>query len=847
MAIFQDEEMVSVTTPDGRVHTLPKSIVPASLMPQQIAPSGVPDSGTGIPVPGAPVMRPDEAATPALPAPDTGPIVEEGDPDITPVTVMEPEVIAANPKRVAKARATQAARAASPAGQQAADQARQEQAAGAVAETMYEQGDLQAAEDAVVADSYKTRNVKLNELELTRQQDMQAELDAQDKKRGQIESMRSKIEKTKINREADHPVMAAIFAGLAGLGSAMKGEKVDTLDILYRAIDRKVAAQEADLDRMAKVYGMSRDELAELKERSKSKLEFHNTLIAGETAKAIRHLEEITARSASEKTKANVKRMVAELQQRVVEKQTEAMRWGLDYAQKEKAERNQNNRFYADLGFRQRQHADNIQIDRERIAADLQKALAADKARGDESMFKFRMEMDKEARQLGVRDMKGDLFLTPAGQQKMLQAEQLEKEAAALEQNPDPMARSIASGKIELLRQKAAIMRGDARSLDVVKAHNDTEAVTTSNMISSGQSVVQLVDGIKQLSDQAGRGLISRDDMQVKLRAMFEQLKPGLKEAWQLGAWDKGSAGLVEKVIGADPTSEWNAGILGMAMQQKMYENPKAFQQGLDSIVEDLERKAQNKLIGLGVKFGKGETVLRRSEAPAFSEDATKLSQARSSVELTKDAEARLDRGGPATSMYVLAESIRAGREMTTGEAKAAAADRATAGSQSTKYVGLSKDQESPFGNLIKRHKGGDAGATRELVDIATSYAEKRPDLARPVLSNLREHAPEAYRLARQAIRPDSELGQSLEQADKLEIGAASENPVVLINGVRNSIGRDGKIGDIVGFKRLTTLATDPKTDPATKQMATEAVFDIITRSQHNQALPAGSVFKETP
>ena len=35
MALFQGEEMVDVTTPDGRTLTLPRSLVPQSMMPQQ--------------------------------------------------------------------------------------------------------------------------------------------------------------------------------------------------------------------------------------------------------------------------------------------------------------------------------------------------------------------------------------------------------------------------------------------------------------------------------------------------------------------------------------------------------------------------------------------------------------------------------------------------------------------------------------------------------------------------------------------------------------------------------------------------------------------------------------------
>lgn len=829
MAIFQGEEIVPVTTPDGRTLQLPRSL--AMMSGQQGA---APNTGPApIGVPGAPPMAPpqQEMPQPTLPPPDVAPagapIVEEGEPDTVPVTMMEPEVVTANPKRVQKARKAQAAYNASPEGKQAAAQKAQVDAQQSQVDAVNAQVDVDAATNDLVHGAMVERNASITAAENARNQEMLARAQEQESKMNEVVSLRKKIEGTKIDRKADHPVLAAIMAGLAGLGSAMKGQKVDTLDILYTAIDRKVAAQQADLDNMGKVYGMTKDELEMLKDKSKNRLEFHNAMIAAETNKAIRTIEELTARSASEKTRANGKAMIAELQARAADKTMEATRWGLEYDQRAQAEKNQNSRFYSDLSFRKQQHADTVQLHREDTAADLAKALANTKATKSSDEYKLQLEAAKEARQFGVRDMNGDLFLSPEARAQMAQAKSLEDEAAKLEADPDVMKRSIASTRIQALREKAAVMRGEAQTFGSIKAHNETEAVAVSNMIASGQSVVQLIDGIKELSDQAGRGLISRDDAQVKLRAMFNQLKPGLKEAWQLGAWDKGAANLVADIIGADPSSDWNAGVLGMALTQKMYENPKAFQEGLNSVAEDLEARAKNKLVGIGAKFGQGEAVLQRKVAPETSESAAKLSAARSGTELTKNAE----------DVGVVGKTARAiGYPFSPSHA--AEADAA----QSTKYIGLNKSQEAPFEERLQAYKKGDKRAGEELVALVAESAQKRPDLALPLLRALRDNAPSTlYQAARATLPKDSEADQQMAYEEKSRIGAAMTpgGTPVLAQQVLNSVDDQGKVTDIEGFRDLARRASEGD------QIAKKALLEINKQSGYNKSLPRGSVFNK--
>lgn len=823
MALFEGEEMVPVTTPDGRTITVPKSL--SGMVPAQapFAPSAPPMNPSGQPV----QELPPEYLTPPPPEPAPTGTVEMGEPDITPVMTMEPEVVTADPKRVAKARQQKAAYDASPAGKQAAAQNAQNAAAAARVDAITSSTDVEAATNDLVHGALQERNAVLAKAEADRLAAAQkVELERQGKVT-EIEGYRKKIENTKIDRTADHPILAAISAALAGLGSAMKGEKIDTLDILYKAIDRKVAAQEADLDQMGRIYGMKKDDLELLKEKKANTLEFHNAMVAAEVNKSIRTIEDLTSRSASEKTRANGKMMIAELQQHAADRTMEATRWGLEYDQRDKHQRAQ-----IGLGYSQLRQADKHfnatqQLRREEIAADMAKALAATRASGDQGAYKMQLEAAKEARQFGVRDMSGDFLLAPQGRAKMEEAARLETEAARMESNPDVMARSIASDKVVALRNKAAILRGEAQTFDTIKAHNETEAIAVSNMISSGQSVVQLIDNIKELSDQAGRGLIKRSDAQAKLQAMFQQLKPGLKEAWQLGAWDKGSAALVESIIGADPTSDWNVGVLGALVAQKMIEDPKAFHGRLDSVATDLENKAKNKLVGIGAKFGAGDTVLQRKTEPEpISASAVKLSAEPSGTEIEKNAD----------DVGVVGKTVRS----TFYPLSPSHAEEAQ-NAQSVKYMGLSKDQEAPFEERLQAYKAGDKRAGEELVLAVKDAAESgRTDLAVPLLHNLREHAPKTlYQAARATLPRDSDVDKQMAYEENIQIGTGVTPTPMLSQTVINSIDAQGRVKDIDGYRDLGKRAGEGDLE------AKRAILEIAKQSGYNRTLPRGSVFNK--
>ncbi len=827
MAIFQGEEMVPVTTPDGRTITVPRSL---SGMAPQNAPTPMQIPGVAAPMAPAPI---DESLLPA-PVPQQAlpeAIVEEGDPDVVPVTMMQPEVVTANPQRVQKARKQQAAQAASPQGQLSAADKQRANAAQAQVDAITSMADIDAATNDLTHAALVQRNADILKAENDRNVEMAARLQEQEKKMNEVIGLRKKIEGTKIDRTADHPILAGVFAALAGLGSAMKGEKVDTLDILYKAIDRKVAGQQADLDNMGKVYGMTQDEIAMLKEKSKNRLEFHNTMIAGEIGKAIRTVEEMTARSASERTRANGQATIAELKARQAAVTMEATHWGLEYNQRDKHQQAQLGLGYAGLKQADRHFDSTMQDRREERAKDMAIALANTKATGSVEEYKMQLEAAKDARQFGVRGMDAEFYLTPQGKQRKAEADKLEADAAAMESNPDVMARSIASDKIKMMRQSAARIRDELTTgVHAIKAHNETEAVAISNQLSSGQSVVQLLDEVKAIYDEVGRSGLSRDAQAMELKAKFNLLLPGLKDAWQLGAWDKGADGLASKIIGQDPSSEWNAGVIGAAMSKKMIEDPEGFKKGLDAVAKDLENKVKNKLVSVGTKFGKDEVVLQRAAAPdVVSDSATALSTARSGTELSKNAEQVGTAGRAARAV---------GYPFSPNHAEEAA------GAQSVRYPGLSRDQEAPFEERLQAYtRRGDRVAGDELVRAVKEAAESgRPDQAIPLLHNLRDHAPKLYAAARSTLPRGSEADTQMKYEEDHQVAPAVTPPAILFQQVVGSIKADGTVGDLAGMGEITKLAANPGPH---QQQAKQAIADIVKQSGLNKSLPRGSVFNK--
>lgn len=818
--------MVDVTTPDGRTLTLPRSL---AAMSQQIAPAapvgaGMPEIPGGFTAPtfgDAPYTPERQAPLPALPAG----VVEMGDPEVTPVTMMPEMDVKARPAVMKKLAKQEAARAASPEGKLAVAQGQQTAATNAEAEAIASAADIEAAEQAVAADAYTERNQQIDKLFADRQVEAQRNAQAEDAKLNEVVSLRKKISGTKIDRSADHPIIAALAIALAGFGSALKGESGNpALEAFNKAIERKVAAQESDLDLMGKVYGMTKEELDLLKSKSKSRLEFHNAMIAGETEKAVRHLEELTARSASDKTKANAKIFIAQLQARAADKTMEATRWGLDFDQKDKHQKAQIGLGYANLKETKRSNMADEQFKREQLYADLQKALAGDKARGDEAMFKARMEASKEVRQTGLKGVDNDYLLTPEGRAKVEAAAKLELEAQQTEElhKNDPMGSSIKATRVQALRQRAAELRGDAYSFNVVQARDPNQASALSTRYAAAQTMMDTIDEIKILYDQEGRGLISKTKLQQELQAKYGLISVAAKDAWELGAWDKGSAALVGTIIGKDPTN-MDVGYVTSNIGVLIGNDPEGFKNRLDAVAVSLEQNVRQRLAKNSTWDGKGELFTRKKamdmNAPV-GKAVSDLTQKRSGVEIEKRAEGVGTVGKTARAVgYPLSPS------------HAEEADAA----QSVKYPGLSKEQEAPYEALLAEYKAGNTKAGDQLVAEVVNIAKKRPDLAIALIHNMEEHAQSLAVAAKSALPKDSEAEKQVSFEANTKISRTPVPPAELATIVINTMDSDGRVTADAEYRALARRAGEG--DPAAKQ----AIADIVgamNNKKSNRAQP---------
>jgi hypothetical protein len=860
MALFQGEQLVDIVTPDGRTMQVPASIAQglqgiqtaptarpqANPMPTTQAPTAAdipPESVTGGALPGT--QNPYTLPTGSSPVQNTPDYVV---PDPTVAAQKSAPARAAQAKKAAQAQQRQAVAAASPPGQRAVADRQTQNALGEEKQAMLDASTVEAAAQDEAALAAQGHNEAINKLIDDRATEARANLEAEQKKNDEIVGLRKKIAGTKIDRKADHPIVAAIGIALAGLGSAMQNRYTNqppsmaALDTFWKALDRKVNNQMADLDLMEKTYGMAKDELGSLKEMGGRKLELYNTLLAGEGDKAKRHLDEIIAKSSSEKTRANAKLLAAQIDERVAAAHTEAMRWGQEYDQRDAHQKQQIGLGYAQLGESRRSNMANEELKREEMYLDSQKYLAGLKAKGDEEAYKVQLKQTEEVSKRGLRGTDGELLLMPKGRELADQAKQLEDEAAKTEEagKADPAAFGANGGqqRAQMLREKAAQLRGEANN-NAVLGYNDTDAKEISNAVAAGQSTVQLIDDIKRLAKTTGRSFLSRSKEATVLRSEFNQLAPYLKDAWQLGAWDKGAANLVTSITGSDPSSEWNAGTIGAIMQQKMIEDPDAFLGNLDSIAKGLEVSAQNKLIQRGARFKKGETVLQRAQEIDTNTPTAKAvgalsgsTPAGTAEKITAKGEGLL-KGGAHQLAYHLNKAANFLHPDTPDSPEEDARQQENSGSVQYAGRGLTDNQAKGFDTLFNSYKKGNKGDGDQIVAAIANNVEKQPDLSIALMHNLREFSPDdLYQKARAALPPNSTVDQQMAYEESSRAGSAMNDTPTLAANVINTLDNSGNITNQTDYKELTDRAT------AGDKAAGKAILGILSETGKRKAAP---------
>jgi hypothetical protein len=837
MAIFQGEDLIDITTPDGRTMTLPRSLVPSSLMPQQPqigqqAPLGQPPQE--MPAPTLPAPQED---TPKIPVGDgtamPGATVEMGEPQTKRVSVKQnDQQIAKRQKEDLASQKRMAAYATSPQGQMAGAENKTQGALGNEKEAVLDAASVDAAAQDLLGQASEQHNERIDKLFDDKAKEANERFAAEESKNNDITALRKQIAGTKIDRNADHPILAALSMALAGIGMAMKGQDPGAaVEFFWKALDRKVAAQMSNLDIMEKQYGMSKDELGALREQNGRKLEIYNGMIAGEADKAKRHLEEIIAKSASDKTRASAKIMMAQIDERASAAHQDAVRWGLDYDQKDRHQKQQLNLGYANLAETKRSNMEQAQLKREDMYLDYQKALAADKAKGDEASYKAKLELIKDNETRGIKSVVDKQpLLTAEGRAKMEQAAKLEEDANKFEAagKADPMSFSVKGGKdrVAMMREKASILRGDAQITGVVRARDPNQAGNISKKWAASQTFMQTVDEINDLYDKAGRSIINKDQLQQELQAKYGLLAVAAKDAWQLGAWDKGSAKLVSDIIGQDPTKGWDTGYITQGM---IGQNPEGFRNRLKAVTQRLEQDMENELSTNTTWDDKGKLFSRKERIDPESAIGKASGQVQGATPLGQAEDLRNNDGVAAKAYDTLKFGVGPG--MSRDEQARNVEER----SGSMQNIGLTDKQASGFNALLKGFKSGNAKAGDQIVAQVLNNATSQPDLSIALVHNLREHAPELYSKVVASL-PEGQVADQIKYESNNEIAVAPMMTNMVASNVINTLDAQGKVTDQEGWKELARRAAKNDKD------AKKAILDIVNQASYLRTYNAPGV-----
>lgn len=817
MALFAGEDLIDVASPDGRVLKLPRSLVPQTMLPQQIgAPAPFTDEIAGaapsVEIPSltggaAPVLDASGAIAPQIPTPSPQPSRAELQLPPVDTAAIEKRQAAQARQQAAQARA-QAQYTASPAGQMDAANGGQQDAYAQEAAAVKEAAIADAAGQVAQAEAKEAWNTKIDQAIGDRAIALADQAQREQAKYAEVESLSKKIANTKIDRSADHPIIAAVGIALAGLGSAMKGESTNpALEVYWKAIDRKVAAQMADLDQMAKVYGMTKDELVSLKDAGQSRLALHNTLIAAELDKSNRHLDALATRTSSDKTKANIPVLQAQIAQRSAAARTAAVQAKLEYEQKERqhAEAQKTQRY--GIAVQDRHAKEQEKIQRDGMVLDWDKAQLQAGAVAGDAQAKARLKRIDDNQTRGLKDLKSNTPLyTAAGVAKMRQAEKLEASAAKL----DPWDTATPQ-KAAQLRQDAAQLRDEAGTYDIALARDTTNANKVMAGYAATRSVLGTINRINQLVKDNGRVWVSKGEGQAAIDTLYSELAAEIKDALQLGAWDKGSAALVENIVGRSPTGEWDTSAVYNAIKRRYGQGDGNALRKLDEFGTQLKMRTASEVMASSQNLDRGmnpDDLFEQPRRPVESTDEAQASAAfRQQTPLEREQEIR-NRGAVSSAIHTTGRLIESGARGLVGVGIERAgtnddvADKAA--NSGGKYPGLSKDQAAWADRLITKSLGSPSSADPagdQLVQEVLNAAYDRPGFANALAQTVQNNAPHVYNRLRPLVPVGSPLDDYLAATERAALGAAQAEPAPLAAVA---------VTDDVAYKALAAKATTP-------------------------------------
>jgi hypothetical protein len=460
--MFEDDPLVTVTTPDGRVVTLPQSVAASFSSLQPVAPAPAPPAPAlqaapalaappppaQVPafVPPRPEPAPASGSSPSGPgapsiAPDHGPVTRPGADQGTQPTRQPPPEPALTNADLAKQ---------GPAGTLAQYNRAYDKEAAATDEAIRVEVEQAKREGQIYADRNARVNAELDKAAQQAQQN-QAELEARIRKHDQLADQ---IANTKIDRSIDRPILSAIGLVLSMFGTAMTtrpGDKWDdpAMNALMQQIDRKVDLQMKNLDLKRAALAEMNQGITTQRQLNEDRMAMRAAIKDGELKKADLAIQQYAtqmkepaalaradmARALLDKERAGIRDKVGEQEwDRIKTREAQSLqRAGLAQAERhfQKAQEQAERHFQAQ--------------ERSRLAEIAAKALERDD--------KITAERAKKVEEGALYDPRTrNPLLNPAGQKKYAEADRLEAEARKT-QDPALAARQ---------RKQAADLRDSA-------------------------------------------------------------------------------------------------------------------------------------------------------------------------------------------------------------------------------------------------------------------------------------------------------------------------------------------------------------------------------------------------
>lgn len=769
-------ELVNVTTPDGRIVRMPadlassfQGLVPAPQDPVTL-PAGEAPSFPSLPPPEAPppaapapapvpppIAPPEQAAAVIQPpapieAPPTPavPVVEV--PPAPPPPTQTPQITAKQLGKIGNADILNAEQAALD------RQADAIKAAALVdADEATKIGEAQAARDAETDRILAERAAKANEF-----------AKSMDARMAQYEADAKAIANTKIDRDIDHPILAAIGVLLGVFG----GDAKPALDGLMAGIERKVQGQMQDLEIKRSGLALQREKMGMDRDANRDLLAEYDTRRLAAIDQAKSKVETIKAQSGSDRVRANSDAALAALDKERVAtignaaqreqdklRAEQARRDQLNaaaQARKDQAKRDADAKAERDRNFNEGVRQFNVQQE-----AMIAKAQQAAIAGGGEAAQK----QAKEIRETGIKDpATGRLFLQPKGERIYNeQVKPLEDEANMLrskaERETDPAKRQAMIEQADMRTARAEQNRAAIELNYAVQGRNAQDAAKTQAAVANAQTALSLIDEAKALRKKYGPQFLNTKEGQA-MKSKTALLELVVKDTFELGALDAGAQEYMGKATGGDPT-ELRLGdvITGMGA-----EGPEG---SLDSLAQAIESRTRNTLAGSmeGAdrwrprRDARTEDPAEAAAADIYGEQTVleKTKGEKASGLLRKGADAITDAFGLGLGKPI--EQQRVDRAKATG----------------TVYGLTEKQDEFADANIaaLKNLESSDPktyqAATRaadRLIGFATD--EKRPEARAAWLAKLRSDAPDLYDQAIARFPPDKRAAEEARVTDML-------------------------------------------------------------------------------